>query len=307
MRVRPPRSVAELLDFAEPMEPAATRFVGEARRHGLSRTNRAVVVEDGGGIVGALLINRRCRGRWNALPVLADARPDAANRLAAEVDRSPAWALIGGARHVGPVLAHLRRRIRPTAYAFHGSHIPPPDVDAVRDRRMRLAVRDDLDALVRLYDASEQHDIPTRPRLRRFLTDALRDVPIVVAELDSRIVGAVRCDWLSRSYAFWWAQVVLPEYRGLGLGNSLLFTAMAHSGAQGLKVCGVIGPTNPTRPMQGESWRPYEEYRDGHWEDEWLVARMGPPRTSLVHRASRRGLEMLEGRTGRRVARPIRG
>lgn len=299
MRVRPAADAHEVIEFATPMEPAATRCVAEVRRYGLTPTNRAVVVEDEGRVVAALVINRRCRGRWNALPVLAEPDPDVAALVAAEVDRSPAGSVVGGGAHVTPLLAQLRRPARATTVPFHGSNIPPPDVDGVRDDRMRLATMDDLDALVTLYTDFEQQDIPTKPRLRRFLAAALRDLPVVVAEIDGRIVGALRCDWLTDDYAFWWAQTVRPEYRGLGLGNALLFSAMAHSGAQGLKVCGVVGATNPIRPMEGASWQPYADYHHGHWQDEWFVARLRPRRNSLAHRAARRGLETLEGRTGR--------
>ncbi len=162
------------------------------QRWGLRRTNRAVVVEGGSHIVAAALVTRRCPDRWHATVVLDE--PDAAPVVAAAIDDSPAWSVVGATAHVAPLLAHLRRRpLAVGTVQFHGTS-PPTTQRSDLDPRVRLATATDLEPLVQLYSTFEQQDIPTRPRLRRFLRAAIDAVPIMVADVDGRVVGAMRLD-----------------------------------------------------------------------------------------------------------------
>ena len=286
-----------MLAFAEPLEPATTRLVGEVLRYGTSARNQLLVVDGDSGVAGAAVITQRCRGRWHATAAVTE--PHAAAPLAAAIDTSRAWSLTGMSEHVALLVPSLRRTIGVGAAPFHASAIAVEQL-AEPDPRIRPATPADLAPLVDLYSRFEQQDIPTRPRLRAFLRDALDALPVLVAEVDGRLVGAVRCDWAARHHDFWWAQTVEPEQRGTGLGNSLLFAAMAHSGERQRKVCGIMGPSNPIRAMEGRGWQPFMHLKEHHLENEWMTVRLGPPSRSMVHRVTRRVLETMEGRTGTR-------
>ena len=298
LQLRPARHAEEVIAFAERFEPASTRMIAELLRWGLCRTNRGLVVAEGDSdddVAAAVVVTRRCPDRWHATVVVDE--PRAAPLVAAAVDASPAWSVIGATEFVAPLLSHLHRQpVGVDTVPFHGSDVPTSGLVEL-DPRVRLATEHDLNALVALYATFEQQDIPTRPRLRRFLRAALADLPIMVAEVEGRLVGAMRLDWPSRAYAFWWAQTVLPEYRGLGIGNGLMFNAMDYSGERGLRMSGTVGQTNPIKVMKGEGWRPYRPYDEHHLQGEWMTARLGPPRRAAAWRALRRGWETLQGRT----------
>jgi hypothetical protein len=295
--VRAARDVAEVLAIAERHEPGTTRMAGELLRWGLDRHNQAWVVDGPSGVAGALVVTRRCAGRWHATVAVED--PDAGPALAAAVDRSRAWRLVGLAEHVSPVLPRLRRTVRVDSMPFHGSDVP---VDGLEewDPRVREATPADLDALVALYADFEQQDIPTMRRLRRFLRSALDTLPILVGEVDGRVVGAIRCDWSTHRYDFWWAHTVLPEHRGTRLGNGLLFAALVHSGDQGRSICGTVGSANPIRPMETGGWAPFMHLKVHHLQNDWITVRLGPPHRDIAHRMARRAWVTLEGRTGSR-------
>lgn len=281
--------------MAEPHEPASTRMIGEVLRKGIGPANRATVIERLGVVQGVVVVSRRCRDRWDATVLAED--PEAAPLAADAVNRSKAWTLSGTVKHVGPLVPHLRRTGDVSTAPFHWMEAP---VHHEPDPRVREATAADLGALARLYAGFEQQNIPTRPRLRRFLREALDSVPILVAEIEHEIVAAVRCEWASRTYDYWSAQTVRPDHRRSGLGNNLLFAAMAHSGARGRYSCGVIGASNPTRAMQSDSWAPFMHLQDHHVQNEWMTVRLGPPMRSVAHRLARKALETVEGRTANR-------
>ena len=248
--------------------------------------------DDGGAVAGLVVLSRVCLDRWSALPVVLDGA--AARPLAAWVDRSAAWEVVGGTSDVAPLVAHLRRRAGATIeMPLVGASTPVDPLEPV-DRRTRLATVGDLDALVSLYARYELDLVPTRRRLRTFLADALTHRPVVVAEAGGQIVGAARCDGRSRRFAFWSGLTVAPEHRGERLSWAIAMRAMEVSAAAGLAVQAAIFPSNPWRVADKATGR--EEYS----EHAWLEVPLRPPLRFRGQARLRRLTERLEGPLERR-------
>lgn len=281
-----------MLALTEPLEPQTSRLVGDLRRRGLGRGSRAWVVADDEGVAaGLVLLIRVCLDRWSASPVVLD--QTAARALAACVDRSVAWEVVGPASHVGPLVPHLRRARAVLEMPLVGAATPVEPLEPV-DERTRLATLADLGDLLSLYAGYELDLVPTRRRLRRFLIEALQQRPLVVAEAGGRIVGAARCDGLTRRYAFWSGLTVLPEHRGGGLSWAIAMRAMEISAGRGLAVQAAIFPTNPWRVADKAAGR--EEYS----EHAWLEVPLRAPRRFRGQARLRRLVERLEGPLERR-------
>lgn len=293
MRLRRARHAVELLALAEPLEPRTTRLVGELSRRELGRWCKGWLAEDDtAACVGAVLITRVCLDRWSALPMVLDEA--AAPALAALIDHSAAWEVVGAAPDVAPLLPHLRRGGRTVIeMPLVGASTPVDPLEPV-DPRTRPATIDDLDDLVRLYASYELDLVPTRRRLRRFLAEALAHRPLVVAEAGGQIVGAARCDGQSRRFAFWSGLTVLPEHRGERLSWAIAMRAMEVSAAAGLAVQAAIFPSNPWRVADKAAGR--EEYS----EHAWLEVPLRPPQRFRGHGRLRRLAERMEGPLARR-------
>ena len=296
LRLHDAASVDEVVTFAAPLEPAATRLLAEVTRYGLDAPNRVLVADGPDGLNGVLVLTRRCADRWHAGVAVTDA--EAGPLLAGAIDRSAARLVYGTPHHLRHVLGHMRRQGDVVTQPFHWS--TEPVAGAELDPRVRLATPDDLDVLMAIYDGFEEREIPTRPRLRRFLQLALVETDVLVAEVDGQPAGAMRCDWATSTFSLWWAQTVLPAYRGLGLGNALFFSAMAVDAERGRRPCAVFGASNPIRVLEGQSWDHVRDQTEDHREAEWMTARLGPRRSSLPVRAARWAWESAEGRVAKR-------
>jgi GNAT superfamily N-acetyltransferase len=285
-----PRSVRDrVIELVEQHEPASTRIVADLL-HLDERKSTVALVEDAGAIAGLVVTTRICPGRWYASPFLAD--PAAAPALAAWIDRGPAWVVEGTAPHVLPLVDGITRARPPASVPFHGAAEPVPAfIDP--DSRTRRAGPGDLDALVELYDGFKLDPIPTRLRWKAFLRHKLATEPVVVAEVDGRLVGAMRLDWASRRFAFWWGLMVRPEYRGLGLGNAVMARGMEIAEALDLRMCGTIGPTNPMTIVGSANWAETVA-EDRHWQQDWVVLWLQPPQQFRGHHKVRRAWERAE-------------
>lgn len=284
-------SAAELAPLLEPLQPATVRALSDLGSAATARRVRAYIAEVDGNPAGALVVGEYCRGRWRASPVLWDVK--AAPALARLIDRGPAWEVGGAARHMEPLLEHLRRteRRRPRRLPAYGWVGPAPQGVLPPDPRCRLATPGDLDALVEVFAAFELDNIPTRRRLREFLTRAVAHRPIWIIEADGQIAGAIRCDLRSATFDSW-TSTVLPEFRGRGYHIALSFTSGLHTVASGRSTWGVQAETNPTsieRSPGAEIWL------DDVITDVWISQPLQSPRRFPGHRRLRRLLERLEG------------
>ncbi len=210
-RVRRIRDATELLAVVEPLEPHSTLIAGPLTTRGLSRHNRAWLVEGADGSPTAVvLVGRLCRDWWFAKPLLL--REDAAQPLARIIDRSPARGVLGPAEHVGPLISHLRRakRTRSVPWAWVRPPLPRPEV--ALDPRTRPATIADLDALVELYRSFSLDPIPQR-QLAGVLARIFDSGMVVVGEEEGRLVAAMRAETRSRQYLYWGGLTVLPESR----------------------------------------------------------------------------------------------
>lgn len=254
---------------------------------------------------GLVLVDRVCLDRWIAYPLLED--PAAGPALAPAVDAGPAWGIEGLARHVGPFVGQVTRAMgEPSAHMFTStapevlSH--PTSIAAMDDMlgpvddRTRMGRPDDLRALVDLYAAYEYQRIPTRWRLRGHLKTVLARLPVVVAEQDGRIVGAMRGEAMSGRTLVWDDATVLPEYRGRKLSLAMNRRALDVTIQLGRGSAGTIQPTNPIRmPRDLPEWIDFDP--DG------LVAlfqRLSQPVRFRGQNRLRQIAETVEGRRRRR-------
>ena len=163
--------------------------------------------------------------------------------------------MTGFEEDIAPLEPHLRRLRETWVLPVVRADWPFPEglaqtlaAELPVDPRTRIATLADLDSLVELYEQYELDDIPTRFQLRGSLRRAMTaGLPVVVLEIDGRIVGAQRMLSKTRRYVLWGDQTLLPEYRERGL-------ARAFSGMTGQILLqyqrghlATIAPSNPTR------------------------------------------------------------
>ncbi len=170
---------------------------------------------------------------------------------------------------------------------------PPPEssIDQPLDTRVRLASDSDLEELFALYERFELDPFPTRVRVRRYLKEAFRRGPVVVATENGRIVGAIRVDARSPRYLLWGGLTVHPEYRRRGIGNDLVAACRAVTKVMGLGVCGVRAATNPMSFRQFRSGIESGAITGGIWAEIPLR----PPIRFRGQGKLRKAIERLEG------------
>lgn len=228
---------------AEAGEPASTLVAGALRAGGWRQV--VLTVEDHpGAVLGAVVVERHGRSRWEARPLVVDA--GCAPLLARIVHLSPTRRVMGVGPHVAPLVAHLPRTRTVGRSAFYGAAdknaVPPSDLDP----RSRAATPADLPALVALF-ADTYHLGRSRDRaawtrlLRRTTAEGL----VVVAEVDGRVVGGLLCGAVSRVWAFGTDAVIGAEHRGLGLSWAMANRMFALVLAYGLDMCGAQVDENP--------------------------------------------------------------
>jgi GNAT superfamily N-acetyltransferase len=243
-----------------------------------------------------------------AYPLLED--PAAGGALAAVIDNGPAWAVEGLARHVGPVVSRLTRAEGvPSARMFSFSPNPQvlnqsavtamlDDMFGPVDDRTRIAGSNDLNALVDLYGGYEYQRIPTRRRLRVHLAGVLARLPVVVAEHNGQLVGAMRGEAMSEHTIVWDDSTVLPEYRGQKLSLAMMRRAMEVTIRLGRGAAGTVQPSNPIRiPRDLPEWLGFDP--DG------LIALFQRLRPPVRFRGQNRLRQIAEAVEGRRRPRPL--
>lgn len=276
--------------MVRPRLPETVHLVADLEGTGVALRTRQWVLEAGGEVVGAVVLSQRCRGRWEASPVLLD---EAGGATAAHViDRSKAWEVGGAAVHMDAVVPHLRRnRRRPAQEAPLFAGTAPLEL-IPEEPRCRLGRLEDLDALVEVYGEYEMERVPTIPRLRRFLRRQLERQGVLVTELDGRIVGAYICAYRAAGHDMWADLTVLPSARGHGLARALATAGSRMSVQRGQLVCGVQAPSNPMTPHR----LPADVLRTEAWVQQSLES----PRRFPGHRRLRRLMERMEGGIRRR-------
>jgi len=241
VRCTDPARAARLL---EPWEPRTIELAAALQEHAIGPRHRLWIIESvDGNSIGAVSFIRAARDLWYAAPFLRDER--AARTVAAQIDASSAWAVVGTLDDVGPLFPLLERRKRdPGVNGFFSGPAPLPDPGR-GDPRIRHARHADFEELLQLFLRYELDPLPTVPRVKRFLEECLARGPLPVAIDQGRIVGAVRMDARSRHYVLWGGQTVLPSHRDRGLGAGLMLAAIETSRQLGLGACGVRADTNP--------------------------------------------------------------
>jgi N-acetylglutamate synthase-like GNAT family acetyltransferase len=239
-----PSSRRALIAHLERHEPWATPALGQLLVHGLRRSRcRAWTVHDGSGsIAGAVVSYSPSATRWQTYVALDD--PEAAATVAAVVDRCPGAHVSGHRSHVEPVLPQLRRLHSARLATFVVMRYPQEFEDRADDG-VRLATREDLDALVPVFESFGIGVERTRWQLRSSLRRMLERWPLFVVEVDGRIVGANTVNAITRRYMYFDQLVVDPSVRGTGLSNRMKHRALAVCNAYGLSMCVVVYATNP--------------------------------------------------------------
>ena len=302
---------AELIGVLDAKDPATFRILGDLEERGIGREVRGWLAEDGAGRpAGALTVAQLCRGRWYASVMLFDEA--AAPALAEVVTAGPAWEVSGAPDHVRPLMPHLTRLhsvtaapwgvIEDLALAMPEELMPEPD------SRCRRATPADLPALVDLYSSYELEPIPTRRRLRAYLERSLAHRPVLVGEVDGKVVAAYRVDFMTSVYAYWSALTVLPAHRRQHLASGL--TALSGYVTRDELHRGTISTTAASNAMQlrtpnerSEAWD--ELGREHGWDrGTWVKVRLGPPRRFPGHHSLRRASEIAEGSVRRREKGP---
>jgi hypothetical protein len=251
-RLRRDNEFERLLAALEPVEPR-TQGLDAILLQGPGSGRRVYAVERGGELLGAVALARRCLDRWGAHAVVLHA--DAAPLLAARIDRSPAREVTGFEEDIAPLEPHLRRLRETWALPVIRADWPIPEdmaqtivAELPVDPRTRIATLADLDGLIELYEQYELDDIPTRFQLRRSLRRAMTaGLPMVVLEIDGRIVGAGRMLSETRRYVFWGDQTLLPEYRGRGLTRAFSGMTVRLLLQRQRGYLATVAPSNPTR------------------------------------------------------------
>jgi len=279
--------VDDLLPLTARFEPASCPVEWPLLERGLGRDMRGWVVETpAGALAGLVLLERLDVDRWVARPLLAD--PAAGAVAAARIAQSPAWAVLGTAPHVDPVVEHLDRVSRVQRRPFTAVDDPirlgPPDP------RSRLASPADLPALVDLYEGYDTELWPTRTRVRRFLADTLESTFVVVAAEGRSLLGAYLCDARSRATLLWTGLVVVPEARHRGVRRALVDQALALTAACNLAYAAVDPAADVDEPPTGVP----------SGVETFVTAHLRPRSRFPGHRALRAGEGWIERTLGNR-------
>lgn len=291
---------AEVLAIARPLLPHTFNVVADLEGTGAARRTRQWVLAADGEVRGAVILSERCRGRWEASPILLDSR--AAPVAARLIDRSPAWEVGGAAAHMEPIIPWLRRNQRRAPIRTEFYEVTSMPAELPQASRCRLARLDDLDALVELYRSYELGRIPTVGRWREYLGRLLVSRPLLVAEVDGRVVGATTCPYRTATHDMWSDLTLLPDFRGQGLGYDLGVAMFRTTLDSGRIFCGVRAPSNPLthhRLADRDQW--------AVTDDVWVQQPLQSPRRFPGHRRLRRLLYRLGGVERRPLPSPDAG
>jgi hypothetical protein len=298
VRLRRTHDTDELLALTEPLEPETVLTSGELLGRGLGRDVKAWIAEDGRrNVLGWVVFNRVCRGRWSANTVLL--RDEAAGAIGKLINRSNAWEVAGSRRFVEPLRPHLTRARREVEMPLVSAKQPlPPFLEA--DPRVRWAEPSDLEQLVDLFDAAGLELIPTRQRLRRYLRDAIVRLGISVAEEDGRIVAATRCESRTQRFEYWGLGFVLPAYRRRGLAWKIGALPGESAWSRELRVCFLPLPTNP---MPFATSATVDHVRELFERHEWLEIKLQAPKRFRGQAKLRKWTDRFEDRLDHLIPR----
>ena len=260
-----------LVAYLERHEPWSSPALAYVLMDGL-RWNRCrgwLVHGADGDVVGAVVAYSPCLGRWQVYSAMDD--DDAAPVIGELVDRSPAVHYAGAAAHVVPVLPHIPRLHSARLATFVVAPYPPP-AKGVLDDRTRFAVPGDLDGIVAVFETFGIGIERTKWQLRSALKRTLSHLPVVVLEIDRRIVGALAFNGITSNYLVADQVVIHPDARGIGGAWLLVARASEVFDRYELPACGVRYATNPM------SVDDYEAHDDG-----WVYAGMYEPRRFRGH------------------------
>ncbi|QXC59230.1 GNAT family N-acetyltransferase [Aquihabitans sp. G128] len=288
-------------DF-EPWTIAVSGALRERRRPG--STLVACIEDRSGALLGALVVERVAANRWNALPMVLDAR--SAPVLAWLADRSPARRVFGMPDHVDPLLAGLSRLNGTTRLPFFANRLAGVDRPQV-DPRTRVAGPGDVPAILDVLQTYPYLSLPSRRAKRRFVERTIAERFAVVVEVDGRVVGAVLLDALGRDHAYLADMAVHPDFRGQGLAWPMI----VRLGDLALELdIGLCASKDDTNPMNVSPHVAIHGAGPGEPVDEWVAAQLRPRRVlgpakwrdHQVRRAHRL-VDALEQR-GPRLRRP---
>jgi hypothetical protein len=284
------RKRAEVLSLLREREPASTvPLIAMQRNQPRRQATKVWVTRNGEGrVVGLLVSGRYSFDRWYATLLLDDVAYAA--EVAAVLDRSNAWSLIGPVDGVEAVLAKSRRvrsAIRLWFYAIPPQP-PEPAVESFGPNTgivVRPAVRGDVEALVDLAALDEHNGAIPRRRLRQVVIDRLPHT--LVAADGGRVVGTLATPE-GQAYRLFDQLVVHPNARGKKIGLSLLLAAGTDAVVAGRGVCGMRAMSNGLRVSHDDVLALGEA-------EVWAAADLRPPVRFRGHQRLRKLLEKLEG------------
>jgi len=235
---------AALHSAVEAAEPGSTLVAGALR---VAPSPQVVLtIEDAAAaVLGAVVLGRHGRSRWEARPLLVD--PASAPVLGRVVHLSPARRVLGIGPHVAPLAPHLPR----SRSAGRGAFLAGADLPETRDLdpRSRAATPADLPALVDLFAGHYSLGrFRGRAAWRRLLERAVAEGLVVVADGDGVLAGGIVCGAASRRWAFGTDATVRPEHRGQGLSWAMADRLFAMVDGYGLRFCGAQTDDNPMDP-----------------------------------------------------------
>jgi GNAT superfamily N-acetyltransferase len=252
-RVREP---AELVQFLEAREPAATQILTHVLRTPSAPKRARWIVSSAGDRVGTVVLERRqTTANWHAHVLLDE--PDSGAEAGAVVQRSPARSFAGPESSVEPVRRHVprastqpRRRLFVSYPALaHDDFVTlaaQAGVGAAPGEGCRPATLSDLDTLTELYSGYELNGGVPLHQLRKGLRSDIVDDCISVLVMDGEILAALTVRRTHR-FAVTVSVTVPPEHRGKGLAVTLGAWQTAREAAAGRGMCGERAMSNRMR------------------------------------------------------------
>jgi GNAT superfamily N-acetyltransferase len=254
--VQPVREPAELVEFLEAREPAATQILTQVLRTPRTTGRAWWMVSGDGDRIGTVVMERRhAAGNWHAHVLLDDAAYAA--EAGALLQRSSARSFGGPESSVEPVRRFVprastnpRRRLFVTYPALSADDVATLSVQAgvttVPGAECRPAMQSDLDTLTALYSGYELNGgVPLR-LLRTRLRSEIRDDCVSVLVIDDEILAAISVH-RTRRFAVTTSVTVPPEHRGKGLAVALGAWQTTREMAAGRGMCAERAMSNRMR------------------------------------------------------------
>lgn len=312
-RVRGPRARDEVIEHLRGREPQTTAALAALVRPLPSRGQKVWVVRDAGAIVGVLVSTRFCFDRWHGSLLLDDL--SRANEMAAALDRSNLWSVVGPFDALDAVLRAATRCRNASRTLLHFVPYAPPraatsdDGSAASDFAnhfgftMRRAAPADMRALVALYMTDQR--IAQLPHLR-IPGIVRRALPYtLVAETPDGIKGAIMSS-PAIDYNIANRLVVDPAVRGGRLSYLMVLHAALSALAEGRGGCAFRDGSHSPRGALTIMRSAHSDALDFGEPEAWLNASLWPPRRFRGHNRLRFALERAEKRVEVSLRRGLR-